>query len=548
MVSSLFISYCRREAPFVDSFLRALEKRGFEVWLDYHVLIPGRPWQEQIYEGLKEAEVVLLVVSQESIASKNVKWEWEQAIALNKRIILIIFEAVKLPPELEQYEWIDLRGRFREGIKDLTQQLETPISPKSAPPQSGFKAPSMVGLAIGVSAIVSLLSLLTVWTVYIPYYLLPLPYRIVKRDFNFFHVRNALFMLPFALFWTIAIAIGWTETGNPDGILGNLLFAGVLLVIPFAPLLALLLYSPSMQRWGKPIASRPKFANLYRPNIQHPRSTCFTVDFAKEDQTYAEAIIHCLKRYGHQYVEKDTPETQQAEAVLVLISAYKNTTTFNPEEQAVYPVLLQDTEGVDPTLKRIQWIDFRRGLKNLNKLAQLLPEPTRLLKALGIVPLSGQTVLPPIVEVILCYLTVLALMKIGGWSIMLLKIGQEFSLNDFLLISFFLGIGLKIIISTTQALINRKGFLASVPGLVGVLVVLGWILHTPMNYVAEFISTFSDESGEGGAGTAAYLAFILTYWVGLFLIVPLGVWHFRALRRWFPPMKLKLNFWNFRHR
>ncbi len=545
MVSSLFISYCRREAPFVDSFLKALEKRGFEVWLDYHVLVPGRPWQEQIYEGLKASEVFLLIVSQESIASKNVQWEWEQAIALNKRIILIIFEAVKLPPELEQCEWIDLRGRFRAGIKELTRQLEASVPPKSAPPQKGFKVSLTVWMAILVSAIVSLLSLLTIWTVYIPYYLFPLPYQIVKRDFNFFHVRNALFILPFALFWTFAIVMYWTETYNPDAVSTTILIIGLLLSIPFAPLLVLLLYLPSMQRWGKPIASRPKFANPYHPNIQHPKPTRFTVDFAKEDKTYAEAIIHCLRRHGHQYVEKDTPETQQPEAILVLISAYKNTTVFNPEEHPVYPVLLQDTEDVDPNLKRIQWIDFRRGLSNLDKLAQLLPEPTRLLKALGIVPLSGQTVLPPIVEVILSYLTILALIKMGGWSVFFLKIGHEFSLVDVLLISLSLGIALKIIILVTQALINRKGFLASVPGLVVALVVIGLVLMVPTLHVPEFVN-----GGDKGsnAGLLTYGAFLVVYFVGLFLVVALGVRHFRALRRWFPPMELKLKFQNFRRR
>jgi hypothetical protein len=66
-----------------------------------------------------------------------------------------------------------------------------------------------------------------------------------------------------------------------------------------------------------------------------------------------------------------------------------------------------------------------------------------------------------------------------------------------------------------------------------------------MNYVREFV----DEAATGSnAGYATYLAFLVTYFVGLFLVIPLGVWHFRALRRWFPPIELKLKFWNFRRR
>ena len=56
MPSSLFISYSCQEAPFVDSLLDNLEDRGFKVWLDYHSLIPARPWLEEIHRGMAEAE------------------------------------------------------------------------------------------------------------------------------------------------------------------------------------------------------------------------------------------------------------------------------------------------------------------------------------------------------------------------------------------------------------------------------------------------------------------------------------------------------------
>jgi hypothetical protein len=208
MVSSLFISYSRREAPFVDSLLRELEKRELKVWLDYRTLVPGRPWQKQIYEGLVNTEVVLLVVSQESIASKNVAWEWKQALELKKRIILVIFEAVKLPPELEDCEWVDLRGRFKAGIKELVRQLATSGQPRSVPPQKGIKLSPVVGTAIAASLVLSVLSLPSLWTIYVSYHLFLLPYKIIKRNFSFFHVQNALLMLPIVntfTFWMVNV-------------------------------------------------------------------------------------------------------------------------------------------------------------------------------------------------------------------------------------------------------------------------------------------------------------------------------------------------------
>ena len=156
MPNSLFISYSRQEAPFVDSLLDELEDRGFKVWLDYHSLVPARPWREQIFRGVAEAGTTLVVVSKASMASNNVAPEWRRAVELKKRIILIIFEAAKLPPELAHYEWIDFRGSFKKGLAELLSQLETPVKEEHAPPQKGFKAPPVVWRAFWLSLLVGL--------------------------------------------------------------------------------------------------------------------------------------------------------------------------------------------------------------------------------------------------------------------------------------------------------------------------------------------------------------------------------------------------------
>jgi len=101
MIPGLFISYSRRQTPFVDSLVEQLLKDEYSVWLDYHNLVPARPWFDQIMEGLNGADAILLIVSQAAIASTNVADEWKTALELNKRIILVIFEACPLPDELQ---------------------------------------------------------------------------------------------------------------------------------------------------------------------------------------------------------------------------------------------------------------------------------------------------------------------------------------------------------------------------------------------------------------------------------------------------------------
>src|SRR5690606_4535160 len=120
MKPNVFISYSRQCIGFVDDLFHKLEKRGFNnIWLDYLSLVPGRPWNGQIDKGLEQSDLLLLVVSPESISSRSVEIEWRHFLEKKKRIILLIFQAVTLPKELEQLEWVDFRGGFFFAFRKL---------------------------------------------------------------------------------------------------------------------------------------------------------------------------------------------------------------------------------------------------------------------------------------------------------------------------------------------------------------------------------------------------------------------------------------------
>ncbi len=178
--------------------MKELEGEKYNVWLDYQALIPGSPWNVQIDKGLKEADTVLLVVSKAAIASEYVALEWRHFLETKKRVLLLIFEAVDLPKELEQYEWGDFRSNYKAGLDELFSQLKKPIQEEHPVPETGFKAPWIVWAAIVVSAFVSFISIFEYWTLFIPFILLLLPYQIHKRDFNFTNVQTALLAMPVA--------------------------------------------------------------------------------------------------------------------------------------------------------------------------------------------------------------------------------------------------------------------------------------------------------------------------------------------------------------
>ncbi|KXK14761.1 MAG: hypothetical protein UZ14_CFX002000938 [Chloroflexi bacterium OLB14] len=146
------------------------------------MLIPGSPWKEQIDKGLNESDTVLLVVSKAALASQYVALEWQHFLQMKKRLILLIFEAVDLPKELEKFEWIDFRGSYQKGLTELFSQLQRPIQEDHPVPETGFKAPFAIWATIALSVVVAFISLGAFWTIFIPFILIPLPYQIFKRS------------------------------------------------------------------------------------------------------------------------------------------------------------------------------------------------------------------------------------------------------------------------------------------------------------------------------------------------------------------------------
>ena len=192
VTAKLFISYSRAQTPFVDRLADRLEDTGYSLWLDYQSLVPARPWLQQIESWIDSADVVLLIVSRESITSKNVEPEWKRAVGLNKRIILVIFEAVPLPLELHVCEWVDFRSDYKQAFQALIEQIEQPGPPESPPPQAGFKAPPVFWLSLILSVVVLIGSFPAWWTLVLPVILVPLPWRIYKRNYIFHRVIPTL--------------------------------------------------------------------------------------------------------------------------------------------------------------------------------------------------------------------------------------------------------------------------------------------------------------------------------------------------------------------
>lgn len=529
MPQNLFISYSRQQTPFIDRLTADLEKAGHSLWLDYRSLVPAKPWFDQIKAGVIGAEAFLLVVSKGSISSPNVEPEWRLALELKERIILLIFEAVPLPPELQNCEWVDFRTDFKKSFTKLKTILETqPAAPVLPAPQSGIKLPKRIWLALALSIVLIFTSLPTWWTILVPLLLIPLPWQIYKRNYMYSQIVPLLIMLPIAIYLT------WSNLTEP----GNVLFFigvftgkwGWVATITSWSLLGLLV-SAGMQLRMRPEAAHVRFANPLVPDKQNPRSVSFAIDHAPEDGRYAEHIMRRLQKYGHRLAGPDeTPE-----AVFVLISIYKRSTQYDPERQSIFPVLLQSVGDIDENLQRIQWIDFRKGTKNIDKVALLLPQPEQMLKALAVAPTGSQEIMPLGVNVLQYYFLLIGILGVGALIIdslafyLLYRTGQVnpdfFTADKFVLAALNGWAMFLLAVNGVRALRSRLGSAAFYP-LFMALLNLGLML----TYNVGLVVYNSNGYNSGNMTVAGFILFPLASIIlGFFLLFR---WH--EVYNWLP--------------
>ncbi|MBZ0294101.1 MAG: SUMF1/EgtB/PvdO family nonheme iron enzyme [Anaerolineae bacterium] len=150
MLPRVFISYSRADEVFARRLATSLSETGMDVWIDVEDIPAGMKWSSAIQQGLDSAVVMLVLISPESMASRNVEDEWQYFLDHDKPVIPVLLRPAKIHFQLNRIQYIDfhtqnyytainqLYGEFqRKGI-ELGQmpnvQQKPPIS--HVPPQT----------------------------------------------------------------------------------------------------------------------------------------------------------------------------------------------------------------------------------------------------------------------------------------------------------------------------------------------------------------------------------------------------------------------------
>ena len=128
-----FISYSRRDAPFVTRLAEALKSRGKVPWVDLADIPVSADWRVELTEGIAGSDAFIAVISPDWLASAVCQRELEEAAHFNKRIIPIMYRETaeaKVPDVLATPNWVMSREEddFDQAVDKLVSAIDTDLA------------------------------------------------------------------------------------------------------------------------------------------------------------------------------------------------------------------------------------------------------------------------------------------------------------------------------------------------------------------------------------------------------------------------------------
>ncbi len=123
-MARVFISYSRSDEEFSRRLARSLSESGMDVWIDIEDIPAGMKWSKAIQEGLDSAEVMVVLISPDSMASSNVEDEWQYFLDHGKPVIPVLLQPAKIHFQLNRVQYIDfLNQNYYHALRQLYSEF-----------------------------------------------------------------------------------------------------------------------------------------------------------------------------------------------------------------------------------------------------------------------------------------------------------------------------------------------------------------------------------------------------------------------------------------
>jgi hypothetical protein len=131
----VFISHSSKDDQAVDDFRVELEMAGIMSWIDHVHLPPGYDWDIGIEKALTRAKIMIVILTPEAIASKNVRAEWMRFRDQDREIFPVKLKSCNTPLFLATYQVVDLSDKnlYEAELKRLITAIRHALELIAAP-------------------------------------------------------------------------------------------------------------------------------------------------------------------------------------------------------------------------------------------------------------------------------------------------------------------------------------------------------------------------------------------------------------------------------
>lgn len=132
---SVFISYASHDAAVAQKVCSALEAAGYRCWIAPRNVVPGTLYADGIVHAIDESSILVLILSQQAIASAHVGREIERAVSKRHPVLALRIDGAPLTAAFEyflnQSQWIE-GGGSDAAIEHLVGAVGQHLAPGTA--------------------------------------------------------------------------------------------------------------------------------------------------------------------------------------------------------------------------------------------------------------------------------------------------------------------------------------------------------------------------------------------------------------------------------
>jgi TolB-like protein/tetratricopeptide (TPR) repeat protein len=123
-----FVSYANQDTAVAETVCANLERHGLRCWIAPRDVVPGALYADSIVRAINGTKLMVLVLSQHSVASPHVSKEIERASSKRRPIIALRIDTAPLTPALEYFlsesQWVDATiGGLDAALAKLSEAI-----------------------------------------------------------------------------------------------------------------------------------------------------------------------------------------------------------------------------------------------------------------------------------------------------------------------------------------------------------------------------------------------------------------------------------------